>query len=247
MVAVEASSAPGALEAIRRDAPDVAIIDARLADGDAADLVARPAAGGKAFASILMSAVSDPRRPHRQDGFVTSLSKPVKQTSFYEALVRAFTGAEEESAGADERLAARLPLRVLVAEDNPTNQRLVVQLLDRLGYRADVAANGIEALDAVQRRRYDVVLMDMMMPEMDGLAATRSIRATRPADEQPHIIAVTANVAPDARQQCLQAGMDDYLSKPVSVADLRAALERAGAPRRPPLERSGAAEAQARS
>jgi CheY-like chemotaxis protein len=150
-------------------------------------------------------------------------------------------------AALDAAPAAGSALRILVAEDNPTNQRIVVQLLQRLGYGADLAANGVEALHAVQQRRYDVVLMDMMMPEMDGLAATRSIRETRPADEQPHIIAVTANVAAEARQQCFQAGMDDYLSKPVSVASLRAALERAVSPRRPPLERNGVAEVPARS
>jgi CheY-like chemotaxis protein len=260
MVPAEAASARGAVEALREPAPDLAIIDARLLEGDAAALVAliSSSARTRSFAPILMSAVSDPRRPQRQNGSMASLGKPVKQSSLYDVLVGASAGASAGVAPAaaengskpaprDELPAATSPLRILVAEDNPTNQRIVVQLLQRLGYGADLAANGVEALDAIQQRRYDVVLMDMMMPEMDGLAATRSIRETRPADEQPHIIAVTANVAAEARQQCFQAGMDDYLSKPVSVSSLRAALERAVSPRRPPVERGGVSEAQARS
>jgi CheY-like chemotaxis protein len=236
MVAVEATSARSALDGLGEYEPDVALIDARLPGADVAGLVrrARSLAGARRFAPILMSAVSDPHRPQRQIGFAGSLSKPVKQSSFYDSLVCALADhtapcAAEERPARAESDDARLPLRILIAEDNPTNQRVVVQLLEKLGYGADVAANGLEALEAIQRRRYDVVLMDMMMPEMDGLDATRAIRETRPAGEQPHIIAVTANVAAEAREQCLQAGMDDYLSKPVSVFALRAALERAGA------------------
>jgi CheY-like chemotaxis protein len=256
MAPAEAASARGAIEALRERAPDVAIIDARLLEGDAAPLVALISSSSRvrSFTPILMSAVSDPRRPQRQNGSMASLGKPVKQSSLYEALINASLGvtaaaAENGSKAApvDDVSVTSSPLRILVAEDNPTNQRIVVQLLQRLGYGADLAANGVEALDAIQQRRYDVVLMDMMMPEMDGLAATRSIRETRPADEQPHIIAVTANVAAEARQQCFQAGMDDYLSKPVSVSSLRAALERALSPRRSPVGAGGAVEAQARS
>jgi CheY-like chemotaxis protein len=101
---------------------------------------------------------------------------------------------------------------------------LAVLLLQKLGYRADVAANGVEALEALERQSYDVVLMDVEMPEMDGLEATRRIRRKSPADRGPHIIAVTANALQGERELCLQAGMDDYLTKPIRTDELIAAL-----------------------
>ena len=120
-------------------------------------------------------------------------------------------------------MAERLPLRILAVEDNATNQKLILLILERLGYRADSAYHGLEALESVSRRVYDVVLMDVHMPEMDGLEATRRIRAGLTV--QPRIIAMTANAMESDRQACLAAGMDDYISKPIQVRDLRAALE----------------------
>jgi signal transduction histidine kinase len=122
-------------------------------------------------------------------------------------------------------LAERLPLRILLAEDNAVNQKVALRLLDRLGYRADLAATGVEAVAAVRSRPYDVVLMDLQMPEMDGLEATRHIRDAAPV-HRPRIIAMTANAMATDREHCLAAGMDDYVSKPVRLDDLRAALER---------------------
>ncbi len=123
-------------------------------------------------------------------------------------------------------LAALLPLRILLAEDNSVNQKVALLMLERLGYRADVAADGYEALAAILRQRYDLVLMDVHMPGMDGLEATRRIRAEAPADHQPRIVALTANVLVEYRKACLEAGMNDFLAKPMSLADLRAALLR---------------------
>ncbi len=119
-----------------------------------------------------------------------------------------------------------LPLRILLAEDNSVNQKVALLMLERLGYRADVAGDGYEALAAVRRQQYDLVLMDVHMPGMDGLEATRHIRAEVPADHQPHIVAITANVLYEHREACLAAGMNDFLAKPVMLADLRAALLR---------------------
>jgi signal transduction histidine kinase/CheY-like chemotaxis protein/HPt (histidine-containing phosphotransfer) domain-containing protein len=128
------------------------------------------------------------------------------------------------------RLADTLPLRILLVEDNSVNQRVGVLMLERLGYLADVAGNGIEALEALRRQPYDLILMDIQMPGMDGLEATRRIRAELPAERQPRIVAVTANVLREQRQACLAAGMDDLLQKPVVFADLRAALSRMAGP-----------------
>ena len=117
-------------------------------------------------------------------------------------------------------------LRILMAEDNVVNQKVIQQYLKRLGHQADVVSNGLEALEALKRRTYDVILMDIQMPELDGLETTQRILATYKADERPRIIALTANATREDRQRCLEAGMDDYLSKPVLVGDLAVALEK---------------------
>jgi CheY-like chemotaxis protein/HPt (histidine-containing phosphotransfer) domain-containing protein len=126
------------------------------------------------------------------------------------------------------RMAERLPLRILLAEDNSINQRVGLLLLERMGYIADVAGNGVEALDALRRQPYDLILMDVQMPVMDGLEATRRIRAELPVERQPRIVALTANVLREQREACFSAGMDDFVQKPILFADLRAALFRCG-------------------
>jgi CheY-like chemotaxis protein/HPt (histidine-containing phosphotransfer) domain-containing protein len=130
----------------------------------------------------------------------------------------------------DPTTASQHPLRILLAEDNPVNQQLALRLLAQMGYRADVAANGIEVIQALERQRageprpYDVILMDEHMPEMDGLEATRAICANWPAAQRPRIVAMTANAIQGNREMCLDAGMDDYLAKPIRVDELVTAL-----------------------
>jgi CheY-like chemotaxis protein len=116
-------------------------------------------------------------------------------------------------------------LRILLAEDHPVNQKLAVLVLQRLGNQPDVVGNGLEAVEAVQRQRYDLVLMDVQMPELDGLEATRRIRATLPKSEQPQIIALTAGVAQFDEKACRAAGMDGFLAKPFKPEQLAAVLE----------------------
>ena len=128
----------------------------------------------------------------------------------------------------DETLAQRLPLRVLVAEDNDVNRKVALAMLRRYGYQADVAANGAEALAAVKRQRYDLVLMDIQMPEMDGLEATRAIIALGPAVPRPRIVGLSANAMTEDVQAALQAGMDDYLAKPITPAGLREMITKWG-------------------
>jgi CheY-like chemotaxis protein len=130
----------------------------------------------------------------------------------------------------------RSPLRILLAEDNAVNQKVALLLLERLGYRADVAWNGLEALAALERQPYDVVLMDIQMPELDGLDASRRICERWPAGARPRIIAMTANAMPEDREACVAAGMDDYVAKPIRPDDLAEALRRAR-----PLEGMGEA------
>jgi CheY-like chemotaxis protein len=119
------------------------------------------------------------------------------------------------------------PLRILLAEDNAVNQKLALRLLQQMGYRADVAGNGIEAVEALDRQSYDVILMDVQMPEMDGLEASRQICQRWAADERPRIVAMTANAMEGDREMCLQAGMDDYITKPIRPDALVAVLREA--------------------
>lgn len=129
----------------------------------------------------------------------------------------------------DASLGRSAPLRMLVAEDNPVNQKLTVYMLDRMGYSADVVGNGLEAVEAVRRQRYDVVLMDVQMPVMDGLEAARVICRETNVTDRPILIAVTANTMAGDRERCLTAGMDSYVGKPISAPELRTALESAAA------------------
>jgi len=151
-----------------------------------------------------------------------------------EATPPAVSAAETSGAAAkpsssdkiDPALGAKMPLCILIAEDNRVNQKVALKLLQRMGYAADIANDGREALAALERRPYDVILMDVQMPELDGLEATREVRARWPKERQPRIVALTANAMAEDRAACLAAGMDDFLGKPVSPAQLAAALER---------------------
>jgi CheY-like chemotaxis protein len=120
------------------------------------------------------------------------------------------------------------PLRVIVADDNPVNRKVALSFLKRLGYSADAAVNGIDLLERLRTHTYDLVFMDLQMPEMDGLEATRHIRSELPPGRQPRIVAMTAAAFPEDRARCMEAGMDDYVAKPVGMEELTAVLRLAG-------------------
>ncbi len=160
------------------------------------------------------------------------LTKPIKPSELYNVLTRILDRVPRHDApaagiGAATVLPGGTPdLRILVAEDNATNQHVARMLLAKIGYQPDVVNNGREAIAALERHPYDVILMDVEMPEMDGLEATRRIHARWPADQRPRIIAATANAMNDDRETYLAAGMDDYVSKPIRIAELAAAIAR---------------------
>ena len=161
-------------------------------------------------------------------GIAASLTKPVRQSHLYDAIASALHGTMPEPRTVSPPEVPAGPVRghVLVAEDNQVNQRVAAAMLERLGYRADVAGNGLEVIDALQRIPYDAVLMDCQMPDMDGFEATRAIREREGADRHTLIIAMTASAMEGDRDRCLAAGMDDYISKPVRVDDLALMLDR---------------------
>ncbi|MEO1401618.1 MAG: DUF3365 domain-containing protein [Cyanobacteria bacterium J06635_1] len=182
---------------------------------------------------ILMSAVIDPELKAKAKTLknVTCLEQPVRQSSLYNALVQGIIAPSDtrlnvNSTDINKALAKLYPLKILVAEDNLVNQQLVYQWLDKMGYRADFVGNGLEVLDALHRQPYDVVLMDVHMPEMDGLSAAQAITEQWPAPSRPMIVAMTANAMQGDRERCLQAGMDDYVSKPIRVQEMVDALKR---------------------
>jgi len=182
---------------------------------------------------VLVPAHGSPKRDESFDSLVFRLPKPLKPYPLHDMLRRATQAAGAGAqAGATDlvgtaiRLAEAIPLDILLVEDNPVNQKVAVGYLGRLGYKADAVANGQEALDALATRPFDLVLMDLQMPVMDGLEATRCIRTDFPKDRQPLIIALTANAMPGDRETCLAAGMNDYLSKPVKIEELQSMIQR---------------------
>ena len=174
--------------------------------------------------------------------FASCLTKPIKPVQLHESLVRVISGAKparkqpNAPGKLDPKLASRLPLNVLLCDDNVVNQKVALRILQQMGYQADVAAHGKAALDALDQQSYDLIFMDVMMPEMDGLQATLLIRerqkqrAKHPNYKTPIIIvAMTANAMQGDRDKCLAAGMDDYIAKPVRPEDIRTIVERWGA------------------
>jgi CheY-like chemotaxis protein len=203
---------------------DLAILDMQMAelDGLALAEAIRATPEGAALPLVLMTSLGRPRSVAAAD-FAAVLSKPLSPAQLFRTLAAVVDGPV--TVGSAAPVAESGPrLRILLAEDHPVNQRLALLLLAKLGQRADVVSDGVEVVEAVRRRDYDVVLMDVQMPELDGLAATRKIRES--LGGRPRIIAVTANALAGDREACLAAGMDDYLTKPLKKAELAAALRR---------------------
>ena len=243
-----------ALEMLRQgEIFDIAILDMQMPVMDGLELAMEIKAleGGARLPLVLLTSLGqrDPRP--EMDVFAGFLTKPMKPSALFDTLVGIFTGQPvrvlprkgAKSSQFDAGMGRKQPLRILLAEDNATNQKLALAVLDRLGYRADVAANGVEVLRTLERQVYDVVLMDMQMPEMDGLEATRRLRKELLPAQQPYIVAMTANAMQSDREMCLSAGMDDYISKPVRVEALVRALSAARPLNGYPAEQTGLVEA----
>ena len=218
---------------------DLALIDRQMPGLDGFELAGHLQADATcgAVPAVMLATVNDRLDPAclRNLGVVCSLVKPVKQAALQQTLLRILNGSPAApTAGitstrpvADDSIDARLSsLRVLVAEDNVVNQKFIRALLKKIGCKCDLVANGLEVLTALDRQPYDMILMDCHMPELDGYEATRQIRQRAEASREIPVIALTANAMQGARETCLEAGMDDYVAKPVKPEELKAALHR---------------------
>jgi signal transduction histidine kinase/DNA-binding response OmpR family regulator/HPt (histidine-containing phosphotransfer) domain-containing protein len=213
---------------------DVALIDMDLRENDGRELSAhiRQERGSRAIPLVLLASLKNHAELAKNlpAGFVACLAKPIHSDQLQDVLAQAVMGhkvsrkLQRRSGRLDPLFGKKNPLRILVAEDNTVNQKVIVNILSQLGYRPDLAQNGLEVLQAIDRQPYDVILMDVQMPEMDGLAASREVRRRRGENKKPYIIAMTANAMDGDSTICLQAGMDAYLSKPIRLEQLQAAL-----------------------
>ena len=205
-------------------------------DGVALARAIREEPAGAAVPLVLFTSLGRREARAESEGFAAYLHKPIKPSQLFDALVSVLADqpvhVRERSVTRtelDADLARRHPLRILLAEDNVVNQKVALRLLGQMGYRADVAANGLEAIEAVERQTYDVVLMDVQMPELDGFEASREINRRWPGERHPRIVAMTANALQGDRELCAAAGMDDYVAKPIRVEELVAASSAAAA------------------
>ena len=249
MLARETDSPTVALAWIDRGDPfDVVLLDYQMPEMDGIALARsiRAVRGAQSPVLILLSSIGQSLTSEHAAGFATVLSKPLKLSHLHDRLLETVGAACEPTAAASEpaRAAspAAAPLRILLAEDNEINQKVALRLLERLGHRADVASNGREALMRLEHSPYDVVLLDVQMPEMDGLETSRAICARWPAGRRPRIVAMTAEAMQGDREKCLAAGMDDYIVKPVTLEQLSDALlecSPAGGATDPPARAAG--------
>lgn len=232
---VEAGSGGEALNALEND-PDIGLIllDFQMPEMDGvqlADIISKQQRK-EALKMILMTTWGNMDHIDKsQDHFVAKLHKPVKPRQLYNVLLEIlerrkskdqFTARKEVF---DQTFARKFPLKILLAEDNLVNQKVALRILERMGYNADTAVNGVEVLRALEHDNYDLILMDVQMPEMDGLEATRQIIQKWDAHQRPRIIAMTANAMQGDRELCMEAGMDDYISKPIRIEELTRILK----------------------
>lgn len=224
-----------ALALLEAEGPfDVAVLDLHMPNMDGLQLARAIVAQKGDTAPPLVLLSSSPGRSRdfaAMKLFAATLAKPVKHSKLFAVLDEVIHDRRAPAPAAaaqiiDHTLARRLPMQILVVEDSDINRKLAIGMLRKFGYAPDVAQDGAEAVEMVRHQRYDLVFMDLQMPVMDGLEATRHIVAMQPANRRPRIVAMTANALPADRQRCLDAGMDDYIAKPILPVSVQQLIER---------------------
>jgi signal transduction histidine kinase/DNA-binding response OmpR family regulator len=227
-----AESGEEGLQLLSQDAFDLVISDMQMPEMDGIELATKIKEQFPKLPIILLSSIGDERKKENEKLFTSILTKPIK----HQELFRSITGSLKKTIGKktaevfqpqqklSSLFAEQHPLEILIAEDNAVNQTVISMIMKKLGYKVDIVPDGAQAVEAAKRKLYQVVLMDIQMPEIDGMEATRIIR--KEMDHQPVIVALTANAMMEDRDLCLQAGMDDYISKPIQIEKLMEVLEK---------------------
>jgi CheY-like chemotaxis protein len=235
---MEADSAKAAMDIVTQGANfDLAILDFHMPEIDGWELAGqlREHPATESTSIIMLSSLGEHRsRPEVAERFSAYVNKPIKPSQLLDVLVsvmaekpsRIQTEVKGKKFSFDSRMGINNPLDILLVEDNLVNQKVAAKLLGKFGYQVDIANNGVEALSKLEERDYQVLFMDIQMPEMDGEEATKRIRQNGAGEEQPWIIAMTAHALVGDREHFLGNGMDDYISKPLDVAELHQVLER---------------------
>ncbi|WP_168538016.1 response regulator, partial [Anabaena sp. UHCC 0253] len=238
MIPIVAPSGREAIAYLQHQKFDLAILDMEMPEMDGLTLAGeiRKMPNCRQLPLIMLTSIGVGSLDHHAEikniNFAAYLNKPIKKSYLANILIKIFSNdvIPKDNATSltlsqfNSHLAEQLPLKILLAEDNVVNQKVAVNILQRLGYRPDVVANGLEVLIALRRQYYDVVLMDIQMPEMDGLTATQKICEEWPLSCRPWIIAMTANAMQGDREKCLALGMNDYTTKPIRLEELTQAL-----------------------
>jgi CheY-like chemotaxis protein/nitrogen-specific signal transduction histidine kinase len=234
MIPVVTCSGAEALRYLERQEPfDLAVLDMQMPEMDGIELAIRirQMAVYRHLPLVVLSSLGVSKIDAVKVDFAAILSKPIKQLQLHDVLAKVLGGRSDlmEQVRNEQETASKIPdpahsLRILLAEDNLVNQKVAIHMLKKIGYQADVVMNGLEAIETLQKSIYDVVLMDLQMPKMDGIEATRHIISRFPPDRRPQIIAMTANAMEGDREICLAAGMNDYITKPINIEQLANAL-----------------------
>ncbi|MBC7475822.1 MAG: response regulator, partial [Candidatus Sericytochromatia bacterium] len=230
MIPTTASSGIDAIEILKNNKFDIAILDMKMPDINGLTLgkQIRINYDRTQLPMIMLSSLDMIKTEEIKSIFSSSLTKPLKHSLLYNAITSIFDGESFEDKTFEDKirvtitnkLSSLLPLKILLAEDNLINQKLALKLLEKLGYYADIANNGLEVIEYVSDKNYDIILMDMQMPKMDGIDATKYILKKYP-EKTFKVIALTANAMSEDRNKCLEAGMSDYLTKPIVMNDLK--------------------------
>ncbi|MBC7913897.1 MAG: response regulator [Pyrinomonadaceae bacterium] len=232
-----ATSGMEALEILKTNKPDyfqLVLTDMEMPEMDGVGLATAIKASSTTVPVIMLSSIGDESRKKHPDLFSAILVKPIKQHHLLRSIQSELSQQKEipvvETKAPTlltEEFAKEFPLNILIAEDNPINQKLIERILLKLGYKTEIAVNGLLASQRMTQQPFDVILMDIQMPEMDGLEATRTIRQMNDLPIQPYIIAMTANAMPEDREMCLKTGMNDYIAKPLKLDELLKVLQKA--------------------